>query len=79
MQTVKCFPPGYSIIRKDRFNGGGGVFLALSQDISFLELSITTKAEMIWAKITPIHGEPIAIGAFNRPPENNADPIEDLN
>jgi len=33
---------------------------------------------MIWAKITPIHGEPIAIGSFHRPPDNNADPIEDL-
>ena len=50
----------------------------LSQDISFLELSITTNAEMIWAKITLIHGEPIVIGSFNRLPENNADPIEDL-
>ena len=34
--------------------------------------------KMIWAKITPIHGEPIAIGSFYRPPDNNADPIEDL-
>ena len=60
--SSEVFPPGHSIIRKDRCNGGGGVFLAISQDISFLELSITTNGEMIWAKITPIHGEPIAIG-----------------
>ena len=43
-------------------NGGGGVFLAISQSISFLDLSMTTSAEMIWARITPILGEPIAIG-----------------
>ena len=54
-------------------NGIGGVFLAISQSISFLDLSMTTNAEMIWAKVTPIHGEP---GSFYRQPHNNADSVE---
>ena len=33
---------------------------------------------MIWAKITRIQGEPIAIGSFCRPPNNNVDYIENL-
>ena len=41
-------------------------------------MSIATNVEVIWAKITPTHGEPIAIGSFYRPPDNNADSIEDF-
>ena len=72
------FPQGYSIIRKDRCYGGGGVFLAVSLNISFLDLSITTDAEMIWVKISPVHGEPISICSFYRPPDSNVNPINDL-
>ena len=32
----------------------GGVFLAVSLNISFLDLSITTDAEMVWVKISPV-------------------------
>ena len=57
--SSEMFPQGFSIIRKDRCYGGGGVFLAISQSISYFNVMMTTIAEMIWAKITPSHGEPI--------------------
>ena len=62
----EAFSQGYSIIIiKDQciHNRGGGVFLAISQSIQFLDLSIATNAETIWAKTTLIHGESIAIGS----------------
>ena len=72
------FPQGYSIIRKDRCYGGGGVFLAISQSISFIDVPMTTNAEMTWAKIFPIHGKPICICSFYRPPNSNIDTMEVL-
>ena len=39
---------------------------------------MTTIAEMIWAKVSPVHGEPISICSFYRPPDNNVNPMEDL-
>ena len=39
---------------------------------------MTTNAEMIWAKVSPVHGEPISICSFYRPPDNNVNPMEDL-
>jgi len=41
----EVFPLGYSIIRKDRCCGG--VFLVISQSISYVDTSIATNAEMI--------------------------------
>ena len=76
--SSEVFPQSYSIIRKDRCCGGGGVFLAISQSIPFLNVSMTTNAEMIWANIFPVHGEPISICSFYRPPDNNGNPMEDL-
>ena len=71
------FPQGYSIIRKDRCYGGGRAFLAVSLNISFLDLSITTDAEMVWVKISPVHGEPISICSFYILPDSNVNPIND--
>jgi len=72
------FPQGYSIIRKDRFYGGGGVFLAISQSILFLDVSMTASAETIWAKITPTQRKPMDFCSFYRPPDNDINSIEDL-
>ena len=54
------------------------MFLAISQSIPFLNVSMTTYAEMIWAKVSPVHGEPISICSFYRPSDNSVNPIEDL-
>ena len=72
------FPRDYTIIRKDRTIGGGGVFLALSSQIPFLDLTINTSAEMIWGKITPTQGEAIYICSFYRLPNGDDKPIEEL-
>ena len=74
----KCFHKAILLLGKDRCYGGGGVFLAVSLNISFLDLSITTDAEMVWVKISPVHGEPISICSFYRPPDSNVNPITDL-
>ena len=44
-------------IWKDHSSGEGGVFLAISSGIPFLDVSIDTNVEMIWAKILPIQAK----------------------
>ena len=72
------FPQGFTITRKDCCFGGGGIFLAVSSEFPFLDVSINTDAEMIWVKITPIYGETLFICSFYRPPDGNIKPVEDL-
>ena len=62
-------PWGFTIMRKDRSLGGGGIFLVVSSEFSFLDVSINTDAEMIWAKISPTYGETLFICSFYRPPQ----------
>jgi len=58
-------------MRKDRSLGGGGIFLAVSSEFPFLDVSINTDAEMIWAKISPTYGETLIVCSFYRPPDGN--------
>ena len=76
--TTEVFPLGYTIIQKDHCSGGGGVFLAISSGIPFLDVSIDANVEMIWAKILPIQGKTLLLGSFYRPPDSNPTPMEEF-
>jgi len=54
------------------------VFFAVSQSVPFLDMSVTTNAEMVWVKISLERGDPILICSFYRPPDTNDSPIEEL-
>lgn len=76
--TTEVFPQGYTIIRKDRCLGGGGVFLAVASDLPFLDVSVNTNTEMIWGKISPIYGETLFICSFYRPPGGDIRTMEEF-
>ena len=65
-------------IWKDHCSGGGGFFLAISSGIPFLDVSIDTNVEAIWAKILPIQGETLLLGSLYRPPDSNPIPMEEF-
>ena len=52
--------------------------MAISSGIPFLDVSIDTNVEMIWAKIIPIQGETLLLGSFYRLPDSNPTPMEEF-
>ena len=50
--SQEIFPPQYVVMRKDRCIGGGGVFLALKDHLTFVdEPTFHGNAEMVWVEI----------------------------
>eukprot|EP00794_Sanderia_malayensis_P002336 gene2336-2688_t len=77
--SAEVFPENYSIARKDRVEGGGGVFVATHQRIlSTEESSLDTQCESKWIKIALSGSKPIFIGCFYRQPSSNVDPLLEL-
>ena len=51
--TAEVFPSEFSVFRKDRCNGGGGVFLMVRNSLCITEQPMLDgDAEMVWAKLT---------------------------
>lgn len=73
----ELIPPEYVIVRKDRLTRGGGVAIALKNNISCLQLDEQGSAEMLWCKIT-IDNTSLLIGAVYRPPGSHLSFLEDL-
>ena len=69
VKNGEIIPPEleYTIYRKDRLDGYGGVMLAVSNKILSVDLpSLTTDCEIIWAKLC-IAGSPAYVAAYYRP------------
>ena len=66
-------------MRKDRCIGGGGVFLALKNHLTFVEEpSFHGNAEMVWVKICRKKSKPIYVCSFYRPPDNSYESLLEL-
>jgi len=77
--TSEVFPSNFTIYRKDRCVGGGGVFVAISDDLRSLEDPvIDVSAELVWAKLCISGMVPMYICAFYRPPNSDVEPIVQL-
>ena len=77
--STEIFPPNFTVFRKDRAYGGGGVFLAFLNDLPIIEQPLlVNEAEMIWCKFCPPKGKPIYLGSFYRPPDSRSDPLLSL-
>ncbi len=76
--TSEVFPQGFHIARKDRKLGGGGVFVAASENLLFRERDdLTSESESCWAEIQT-NSEPLLIGAFYRPPGTTVEALHQL-
>ena len=53
--STEVFPDGYYVLRKDRCDGAGGVFVCVKDTLSMSAVpSLDTCAELLWAKIIRI-------------------------
>ena len=78
--SSEIFPPNYTVLRKDRKAGGGGVFLCFNQMLNVTEEpSLQCNAELIWGKIKLHNKKPLYVCSFYRPPTSTLDPILELN
>ena len=74
--TSEVFPSNFIIYRKNRCIGGGGVFVAINDNLTSLEDPIIdVSAELVWAKLCVSGMVPVYICDFYRPPNSNVEPI----
>ena len=69
----------YTVFRKDRQSRGGGVLIAVRNDIVAShapELDVDTK--LIWIKLQIVNTKPVFIGVFYRQPKLGAAPLKKL-
>ena len=77
--SAEVFPSNYIILRKDRLEGAGGVFLCVNASLNVSEESeLDVNAEIVWAKITLPRQDSIHLCSFYRPPDSSIDPILQL-
>ena len=76
--SSEILPKTYTVIRKDRCLGGGGVFVGYKTYLSISNLNISCNAEMLWCSLHLSNKKPIYLCSFYRPPNSNADSITEL-
>lgn len=76
--TAEVFPTGYTVHRKDRKHGGGGVFLAIKDCYPSSLVESPGDSEQIWARISLRDSKHMLVGSFYRPPSKTQDPFNDL-
>ena len=69
----------FAVIRKDRCDGGDGVFLAFDNSLLIVEMpELDADAEIIWARFHGKGSKPVYICSFYRALNYNTDPILQL-
>lgn len=71
VQNSEIVPPSYTLIRRDRGSRGGGVAIAIKNNVKFTRLNDISDHESIWCKLK-FFGKTILLGGVYRPP--NAPP-----
>ena len=77
--SAEIFPHHLQVFRKDRNLQGGGVFVAVSNNIPCFErpdLSMND-TELIWCQAS-LSGQAIYFGSFYRPPDSKVHPLDHL-
>lgn len=77
--TYEVFPDNFTVYRKDRIAGGGGVFIAIRDSlITSSEPSLDGDCEIVGANIEFANSRPLFIASFYRPPGSNCQPLDAL-
>ena len=67
----ECITGGFKILRKDRSRHGGGVLIAVRENLPVLLLNESHNCELIWCQFKPLYVKPILLGVFYRPLSSN--------
>ena len=77
--TSEVFSLNYVVYHKDRSIGGGGVFVAIKDDLtSSHEPILSVSAELIWAKLFIVGMKPLYICSYYRQPNSDLEPLLEL-
>ncbi|XP_072178279.1 uncharacterized protein [Diadema setosum] len=71
--SSELFPDGYTIVRRDRSDGYGGVLIALKENIIFEQLSVEEAVEAILVKIPVTGNKYLLVGVIYRPPSSGTE------
>ena len=70
--SSEILPSDYTIFRKDRTLGGGGVFIGIRNCLTAMaDSSLSTDAELIWIKLLALNNRSVYICSYYRPPNND--------
>ena len=81
IDSLELFPNTYTIFRKDRNRRGGGVLIAVKNNICCLprhdlnNVDSNCSTEMLWLEIRCKGNKCIIFGVFYRPPNSTFDPL----
>ena len=77
--TSEVFPTNYVVYRKDRSIGGGGLFVAIKDDLTSSHKPVLrASAELVWAKLFIVGMKPLYICSYYRPPNSDLEPLVEL-
>ena len=77
--SSEILPSNYTIFRKDRTLGGGGVFVGIKNYLTAIPYHTTSSnAEILWIKLITSKNHPTYVCSFYRPPNNDIDPLTHL-
>lgn len=75
----QIFPPNYKLYRKDRNMLGGGVLIAISNDIISIPVpELQTDCEIVWAKISLVGRKDMYIASYYNPKTSNESSLHKL-
>lgn len=78
--SSEVFPDMFDIVRKDRVEGGGGVFIATHKRLlATEEIGFESDCEGKWVKVSLQGSKPLFIGSFYRQPSRDIKPLTELN
>eukprot|EP00794_Sanderia_malayensis_P006479 gene6479-7218_t len=77
--SSEVFPSMFDIVRKDRVEGGGGVFIATHKKLlAAEEKGCESDCEAKWVKVSLQGSKPLFIGSFYRQPSRDIQPLTEL-
>ena len=71
--SKEIFPDSYSVIRKDRNSKGGGVLIAISNELDGYEVDIKCESESVYVCLHSSNMPATLIGTIYRPPDRKKD------
>ena len=77
--SAEIFPSNYRVFRRDRVSGGGGVFIAVKDNIPCYERTdlMMDDTELLWCHLT-LQDQNILVGAFYRQERSKVDSLSNL-
>jgi len=67
------------VLRKDRVEGAGGVFICIRKSLNVTQMpELNTNAELIWSKVALPNKNPIYLCSYYHPPDTSIDSVLQL-